>query len=125
MPSTPGAFTTRIGGGPETMAAAMCKPVVGRWTATTAGPDGTFPGAVTAATGVMAALRKAPVAPRNRGDAAPTALATTKGAITATLNAGRRVARVTRWRRINVWQPRMRDQTTAVVNDLHAKVGSA
>jgi hypothetical protein len=107
------------------VAAAMCKPVAGRWTATTAGPDGTFPGAVTAATGVTGALRKAPVAPGNRGDAAPTALATTKGAITATLHAGRRVARVTRCCRINAWQRRPRDQTTAVVNDLRAKVGSA
>jgi hypothetical protein len=42
-------------------AAPICKLVGGRATATTAGPDGPLSGAVTAATGVTAAPRKAVV----------------------------------------------------------------
>src|ERR1700758_1137668 len=61
MPSAPGEFTAMAGGGAETVAAAICKLVDGRFTAITAGPGGPLPAAVTAATGEMAVPRKAGV----------------------------------------------------------------
>src|SRR6516162_4863190 len=61
MPSAPGEFTATAGGEANMVAAAQCKLVGGRATATTAGPDGALAAAVTAATGEMAVPRKAGV----------------------------------------------------------------
>src|ERR1700749_2132229 len=55
MPSAPGEFTTPAGGGADAMAAPIWKPVLGCWTATTNGPDGSVDAGVTAAIGVIAA----------------------------------------------------------------------
>ena len=61
IPSAPGEFTAMAGGGAKAVAAAICKLVDGRFTATTAGPGGALAADVTAATGEMAVPGKAGV----------------------------------------------------------------
>jgi hypothetical protein len=104
-------------------AAAICKLVGGRATTTTAGPDGPLCGAVTAATGVTAAPRKAVVGARASGAAAPTVPANTRGAIMPTLEAGVHIARIIFWR--NDLMPRwLSGRASKAVNGLDTKAGS-
>ncbi|BCO36236.1 hypothetical protein MHEC_26690 [Mycobacterium heckeshornense] len=105
------------------MAAAICKLVGGRSTATTAGPDGPLPAAVTAATGVMTPLGKAVVGVGNRGAAVPTAPANTRGVIAATPNAGVRVTRITHCR-TPASAGRFSGQTTNALTNLQTKARS-
>jgi hypothetical protein len=89
IPSAPGEFTTTVGGGADTVAAAMWKLSSCCWIAMTLGPDGSVEAGVTAVTGVIVASFRIGV-----GAAAPTAPANTKGVITAAANACVRLMRI-------------------------------
>src|ERR1700684_2316633 len=94
MPSAPGEFTTTVGGGADTVDAAMWKPIFGCWTTITNGPVGSVEARATAATGGMAASRNVDFEMGNGGAAAPPTPAQTRQAHTATPNAGLRAVRV-------------------------------
>ncbi|VAZ61984.1 hypothetical protein LAUMK7_04431 [Mycobacterium kansasii] len=86
------------GGGAEVVAAATWKPVGGRGTAMTVGPDRSTSGdGATAATGVMA-VRADGVRPWDAGAAPLTAPANTRGVIMAMPNTGDFVRRMARRR---------------------------
>jgi hypothetical protein len=121
IPSAPEGLTTTAGGGVDMVAAAMCKLIGARSTATTAGPDGPLLAGARAATGVMAAPRKGVVGVGSRGAAAPTAPASTRGAIMATLDTGVHIERISCWD--TAARPRCLRQTIKAVNDLRPKVG--
>ncbi|BCP14138.1 hypothetical protein MINTM021_10470 [Mycobacterium paraintracellulare] len=110
------------GGGADVVAAAICMLAGRRATATTAGPDTSFPPAATTATGVMETGDTAIVGKGIRCAAPLTTQASTNGANAATLNTGPRVIAITRWRKAarSCWTP----QTARAVSDLHAKAGS-
>src|SRR5271156_9491 len=57
MPSAPGEFTTTVGGGADTVAAPMWKPILGCWTEITIGPVGSVEAGGPAATGGVGASR--------------------------------------------------------------------
>ncbi|BBZ12064.1 hypothetical protein MBRA_22590 [Mycobacterium branderi] len=109
------------GGGAETVAAAICKPIGIRSTATSAGPDCSLVAAVTAATGEMGVSCKAGMCAGIRGAAALTAPAKIRGVITAMPNAGVRVARITRWH--DARSRRLCGRTAKAVNSRHTKGG--
>src|SRR5277367_364625 len=88
IPSTPGVFTTRVGGGADAAASAMWKPIFGCSTATTSGPVGSVEARATAATGVMAASRSVHFVQGKGGAPAPSTLEKIRQAMIATPNAG-------------------------------------
>src|ERR1700741_2695901 len=65
IPSEPGVFTTAVGGGADTIASPMWKPIFGCWTAITSGPDGSEEAGVTAAIGAIAASLSVEFGPGN------------------------------------------------------------
>src|ERR1700743_1202561 len=67
IPSAPGEFTTTVGGGADTEASAMWKPIFGCWTAITIGPVGSVEAGATAASGVIAASCSVVFGPGNGG----------------------------------------------------------
>ncbi len=74
MPSVPGVFTTRVGGGAEAAPSAMWKPIFGCRAETTNGPVGSVEARATAATGVTAASRSVDLVNGNGGAPAPSTL---------------------------------------------------
>ena len=78
--------------------------------------------AATAATEAMATRGKAGVGGGTRRATPLTAQASTKGAIVATLNAGFRVIRITRWRIVAGWSW-LNLETPKSVCDLHTTAG--
>ena len=104
MPSALNELTTVARGGADLVAAAICRLVGGRATATTAGPGGPLLAAASTATGVMATEGKAVVGEGTSRATPLTAHASTKGVIAATLNAELPVIRITCWSNVARWR---------------------